>query len=322
MASVNKTDKIFITGHRGLLGSAIQSELKNAGYTNVVTIARKDLDLTEQSSTYDFLEKLKPRAVIHCAALVGGIHANTSRPADFLHENISMQSNVIHGSHKAGVETLLFFGSNCMYPTGPTEPMPEVMLLTGPAEPSNLAYAVAKNAGYVECLSIHKQHGRNYFTVIPASLYGPNDNFDLDQCHVTPALLLRFHLAKKNFDKHFSVWGTGNPRRELMASEDAARGVRLLLEQWDASKGPVNLGAGDDISVREIAETIQRVVGFDGDLKFDTTKPDGSMRKLLDSSKIQKLGFKPEIGLEAGLKKTYDWLLSRTAVRGIKQGEL
>jgi len=319
---VVKTDKIFISGHRGLLGSAIQAELKNAGYTNVVTIARKDLDLTDQSSTFGFLNTLKPKAVIHCAALVGGIHANSSRPADFLYENIAMQTNVIQGSFKAGVENLMFFGSNCMYPTGPTEPMPEVMLMTGPAEPTNLAYAAAKNAGYVECLSLHKQHGLNYYTVIPASLYGPNDNFDVNQCHVTPALLLRFHQAKKTKDKTFTVWGTGNPRRELLYSEDAARGIRLLLEQWDATKGPVNLGAGDDITVKEIAETIKSVVGFDGALEFDTTRPDGSMRKLLDSSKVQKLGFKPQITLESGLKKTYDWLLSRTAVRGLREGDL
>jgi GDP-L-fucose synthase len=229
---------------------------------------------------------------------------------------------VIQGSFKAGVENLIFFGSNCMYPTGPTEPMPESMLMTGAAEPTNLAYAAAKNAGYVECLSLHQQHGCNYFTVIPASLYGPHDNFDLEQCHVTPALILRFHQAKKRRDPEFTVWGTGKPRRELLFSEDAARGVRILLEHWDASKGPVNLGAGADITVKEIAETIQRVIGFEGNLKFDTTKPDGSMRKLLDSAKAEKLGFKPQINLEAGLKKTYDWLLSRTAVRGVREGDL
>lgn len=319
---VEKGDKIFITGHRGLLGSAIQAELKSAGYTQVVTIARKDLDLTEQSSTFDFLQTLKPKAVIHCAALVGGIHANSSRPADFLYENLAMQTNVIHGAFKAGVENLIFFGSNCMYPTGPTDPMAESLLMTGPAEPTNLAYAVAKNAGFVECSSLHKQHGVNYFTVIPASLFGPNDNFDVKQCHVTPALLLRFHQAKKTKDKTFSVWGTGKPRRELLFSEDCARGVRLLLEQWDAALGPVNLGAGDDITVKEIAETIQRVVGFDGRLEFDTSRPDGSLRKLLDSTKIAKLGFKPQVTLEAGLKKTYDWLLSRTTVRGLGEGDL
>jgi GDP-L-fucose synthase len=322
MSKVSKSDKILITGHRGLLGSAIQAELKSSGYTDVVTIARKDLDLTEQNSTYDFLKTLKPKAVIHCAALVGGIHANSSRPADFLYENMSMQLNVIQGAYRAGVENLIYFGSNCMYPTGPTEPMPEMMLMSGPAEPTNLPYAIAKNAGFVQCQSLHRQHGCNYFTIIPASLYGPHDNFDLEQCHVTPALLLRFHQAKKSKDKTFSVWGTGNPRRELLYSEDAARGIRMLLENWDASKGPVNLGAGDDLSVREIAETIQRVVGFEGTLTFDITKPDGTPRKLLDSSKVQKLGYKPIIGLAEGLTRTYDWLLSRTAVRGIKEGDL
>jgi GDP-L-fucose synthase len=322
MSRVSKSDKILITGHRGLLGSAIQAELKSAGYTDVVTIARKDLDLTEQNSTYDFLKTLKPKAVIHCAALVGGIHANSARPADFLYDNVSMQSNVIQGSFRAGVENLMFFGSNCMYPTGPTHPMSEDMLMSGPPESSNLAYAIAKNAGFVQCQSLFKQHGSNYFTVVPASLYGPNDNFNLEQCHVTPALILRFHQAKKAGDKTFSVWGTGKPRRELLFSEDAARGIRLILENWEASMGPVNLGAGDDLSVREIAESIQNVVGFKGDLAFDTTKPDGNPRKLLDSSKVQKLGFKAQIGLEQGLKKTYDWLLSRTAVRGVREGDL
>ncbi len=319
---INKDDKILLTGHRGLLGSAIHAELKTAGYSNVVTITHKDLDLTEQNSTFDFLANLKPKAVIHCAALVGGIHANTSRPAEFLFDNIAMQSNVIHGSYKAGVDTLMFFGSNCMYPTGPTTPMAENLLMSGPPEATNLAYAAAKNAGHVECLGLYKQYGCNYYTVIPASLYGPHDNFDLEQCHVTPALLLRFHKAKKAGDKQFTVWGTGKPRREMLFSEDAARGVRLVLEQWNATKGPVNMGAGDDLSVEEIAQTVQRVTGFKGSMTFDTSKPDGVQRKLLDSSKIQQLGFKPQISLEAGLKKTYDWLLSRTAVRGIREGDL
>lgn len=319
---IQRDDKILVTGHRGLLGSAIVAELREAGYGNVVTIARKDLDLTEQNSTFDFLKTLKPKAVIHCAALVGGIHANTNRPADFLYENLSIQSNVIHGSFKAGVDTLIFFGSNCMYPSGPLDPMAESLLMTGPAEPSNLAYATAKNAGYIECLSLHQQHGCNYFTAIPASLYGPQDCFDLERCHVTPALLLRFHMAKKSGDKEFVVWGTGKPRRELLFSEDAARGVRLLLEQWEAAKGPVNIGAGQDFTVGDIAQTIQRVVGYQGRLTFDTSRPDGVQRKLLDSSKIQALGFKPEVSLEQGLKKTYDWLLSKTAVRGVRPGDL
>jgi GDP-L-fucose synthase len=209
-----------------------------------------------------------------------------------------------------------------MYPTGPTEAMPETMLLTGPAEPSNLGYATAKNAGYVHCLGLHKQYGVNYFTVIPASLYGPHDNFDLNMAHVTPALLLRFHLAKKAKDEFFTVWGTGKPRRELLFAEDAARGIRLLLEKWHASKGPVNLGAGDDLSVKEIAETIQKVVGFEGQLKFDLSKPDGNPRKLLDSTKAKAIGFSPLISLESGLKKTYDWLLSKSVVRGVKPEDL
>lgn len=320
--SIAKADKILVTGHRGLLGSAILAELHSSGYSNVVTVARKDLDLTEQTSTLGFLNTLKPKAVIHCAALVGGIQANSSRPADFLYENVTMQSNVIQGSLKAGVENLVFFGSNCMYPTGPVEPMAEEMLMTGPAEPSNAAYAAAKNAGYVECQSVFQQHGCNYMTVIPASLYGPHDNFDSEQGHVTPSLLLRFHQAKKKKLEELSVWGTGKPRRELLFSEDAARGVRLVLENWHASKGAINLGAGGDLTVQEIAQTIQKVVGYSGKLLFDTTKPDGTMRKLLDSSRASKLGFKPSVSLEQGLKKTYEWLTGGAQVRGVRPGDL
>jgi GDP-L-fucose synthase len=200
--------------------------------------------------------------------------------------------------------------------------MPEEELLQGPAEPTNMAYAAAKLSGFVQCQSYFKQFGRNYFTVVPASFYGPHDNYDLNQCHVTPALLLRFHMAKKKKDPTFSVWGTGQPRRELLYVADAARGVRMLLEGWHASKGPVNLGAGDDLSVADIARTIKRVVGFDGELVFDTSKPDGNPRKLLDSARINSLGFKPEVDLETGLKKTYDWLLSGAQVRGVKAGDL
>lgn len=319
---ISKSDKIFVTGHRGLLGHAVVDTLNNSGYSNLITVPKEELDLTNQSATEFFIKDIKPKAIIHCAALVGGIQANSSRPAEFYRINAALQTNVIHGAHLADVQTLMFFGSNCMYPTAAAQPMPEEAILTGPAEPSNLAYAAAKLSGFVQCKSYHQQYGRNYFTVIPASLYGPHDNFDLNQCHVTPALLLRFHKAKKNNDSQFVIWGTGKPRRELLYVEDAARGIQLLLENWDASKGPINLGAGDDISVREIAETIASVVDYKGDLVQDTSKPDGNMRKLLDSTRVQKIGFQPKVNLKDGLKQTYDWLMSGARARGIQPGDL
>ncbi|MGE0526033.1 MAG: GDP-L-fucose synthase family protein [Bdellovibrionales bacterium] len=314
--------RLFVSGHRGLLGRAVVEELRRAGYRNILTVSREELDLTSQGATEDFLKSTRPDAVIHCAALVGGIHANSSRPAEFLRDNVMIQTNVIHGSHLADVNTLVFFGSNCMYPVAAPQPMPEETLLQGPIEPSNLAYGAAKIAGMVQCQSYFKQYGRNYFTVIPASLYGPHDNFDLQSCHVTPGLLLRFHQAKTRGDPEFTVWGTGRPRRELLYVDDAAAGVRLLLERWEAAKGPVNLGAGEDISVREIAETIQKVVGYKGKLIFDTSKPDGNPRKLLDSARARALGFHPEMNLEEGLRRTYDWMLSGAAIRGVHAREM
>jgi len=310
------TDKILITGHRGLLGSAIVQELKNAGYNTLIVAARSELDLTDEAKTHRFLKEAKPDAVIHCAALVGGIQANLARPADFLEQNLRMQTNVIHGSHLAGVPTLIFFGSNCMYPSGAPQPMKEEDLLQGPMEPSNLAYGTAKAAGFIECQTHCQQYGRNYITLIPASLYGPHDNFDVNTCHVTPALLLRMHQAKKLNEPEFKVWGTGKPRRELLHSQDAARGVRLILEKGPQT-GPLNLGAGSDFTVAEIAEEIKKTVGYTGKLVFDTLKPDGSMRKLLDSSRIFNLGFKPQMSLADGLQQTYKWLLSGDKVRGV-----
>lgn len=318
---MKKSDPIFISGHKGLLGSAIVAELKAQGYANLITVPRAELDLTRQSETFAFLKKIRPKAVIHCAALVGGIQANSKRPGEFLADNLSLQHNVIHGAHLAGVENLIFFGSNCMYPTAAPQPMPESQILQGPMEPSNLAYGAAKVAGVVQTDSYRKQYGRRYFSVIPASLYGPNDNFDPQQSHVTPALLLKFHQAQLKGLPSIDLWGTGKPRRELMFSSDAARGVILLLEKYDAGLGTINLGAGDDLSVREIGETIAEVVGFKGKLEFDTSKPDGNMRKLLDSSRANGLGFKPSVSLREGLKKTYEWLKTADFVRGVPRSE-
>ena len=263
----------------------------------------------------------KPAAVIHCAALVGGIQANTTRPAEFSAVNLVLQNNVIHGSHLAGIKHLVFFGSNCMYPTGANQPIPETQLLQGPMEASNLAYGTAKAAGVTQVDSYRKQYGYRYFSVIPASLYGPNDNFDPAQSHVTPALLLKFHQAKIKGASSIQLWGTGEPRRELLYSADAAKGTILLLEKYTAEQGTINLGAGDDLSVREIGETIAQIVGFAGKLEFDNSKPNGNMRKLLDSSRARSLGFKPQVALREGLNRTYAWLKSADFVRGVSRSD-
>lgn len=322
MPNVQRSDGIYVSGHTGLLGQAVVRRLTSEGYTNIITCPHSELDLRDQAATYRFLETMKPKAVIHCAALVGGIHANSSRPAEFLFDNLAMQANIIQGAHLNGVQHLIYFGSNCMYPVAAPQPMAENLLLSGPMEPTNIAYGAAKAAGMVQVESYTKQYGRNYMCVIPAGLYGPHDNYDLAQCHVTPALLLRFHVAKKEGQPSFSVWGTGKPRRELLYVDDAARGIQLLLENYSAKDGPINLGAGNDLSVREMAEAIQSVVGFKGELTFDLSKPDGNPRKLLDSSKIQKLGFEATTSVRDGLQKTYDWLLSAPFVRGVKPGTL
>ena len=320
MPELKKTDSIYVSGHHGLLGSAVVAELKVNGYTKIVTASRDELDLTDQAATYAFLRELRPRAVIHCAALVGGIHANSKRPAEFLAQNLFMQAHVIHGAHLADVPHLLFFGSNCMYPTAAPQPMPEAQILQGPMEVSNLPYGAAKVAGLVQTDSYRKRSGRRYFTIIPASLYGPHDNFAAEQSHVTPALILKFHQAKVQGAETIELWGTGNPRRELLYVADAARGVVQLLETYDANLGAVNLGAGVDLTVREIAETIAKVVDFSGRLIFDKSKPDGNMRKLLDSSRARQFGFQPAISLVDGLKKTYAWLLTAEQVRGVRPG--
>jgi GDP-L-fucose synthase len=320
ISELRKSDAIFVSGHRGLLGSALTAELKLQGYTNVVTVPHSELDLTDEQATHS-LKSTKPRAVIHCAALVGGIQANSKRPAEFITDNLRMQNNVIHGSHLADVQSLIFFGSNCMYPTAAPQPIAEAQLMQGPMEPSNLAYGAAKVSGLVQTDSYRKQYGRRYFTVIPSSLYGPNDCFDPLQSHVTPALILKFHQAKVRNSPTIDLWGSGQPRRELLFSGDAARGIVLFLEKYDASQGAINLGAGDDLTVKEIGENIQRVTGFQGKIEFDRTKPDGNMRKLLDSSRAESMGFKPMVSLESGLKQTYDWLLSADHVRGVPRHE-
>jgi GDP-L-fucose synthase len=316
MRRLSRSTSVFVTGHEGLLGSALCTELRKAGFEKVLTVPRSQLDLTNQEQTCAFLKRERPGAVVHCAALVGGIRANIARPGDFITQNLEMQVNVIHGSHLADVEHLVFFGSNCMYPSDAAQPLKEDSLLSGPIEKSNLAYGIAKAAGLVQVRSYLEQFGRRYFTVIPASLYGPNDNFDLETGHVTPSLLLRFHQAKEGGVPEVVLWGTGKPRRELLHAADAARAVILLLDGYDAQKGPINVGYGDDYSVEEIGRTIAEVVGFEGKVSFDTSKPDGAARKLLDSSRIEAMGFKPELSLTQGLKQTYDWLVSAPKVRG------
>lgn len=315
---ISKTDRIWITGHTGLLGQALRSELKRAGYNDILTCARSHLDLRDGAKTFSFLKEHRPRAVIHCAALVGGIQANSARPAEFITDNLQMQSNVIHGSHMHDVEHLIVFGSNCMYPLTAPQPIKESELFKGPMEPSNLAYGTAKMAAMVQVESYAKQYGRRYFCVIPASMYGPFDAYDPARSHVAAALMLRFHLAKKKGLKAVELWGSGKPLRELLFSQDAARGIVQLLENYDASRGAINLGAGEEFSIKDLAHHMAAAVGFAGDVQFDQVHPDGNPRKLLDSAKAFEYGFRPQVKLDHGLKLTYDWFLSSDCVAAFR----
>ena len=317
ISDLKRSDPIFVPGHRGLLGSAVVAELEHQGFSNIITRSRDELDLTHQQDTFAFLKAARPRAVIHCAALVGGIQANSRRPAEFLAQNLMIQYNVIHGAHLADVRDLIFVGSNCMYPTAAPQPIGEAQLMQGAMEPSNIAYGAAKVAGVVQVDSYRKQYGHRYFSVVPASLYGPHDNFDPELSHVTAAMILKFHLAKRAQVPAVQLWGTGKPRRELLFARDAARGIILVLQNYDSDLGTINIGSGGDLSVREIGEAIAHVTGYRGQLEFDASMPDGNMRKLLDSSRVRSLGFEPTTSLQQGLALTYDWFLTSESVRGV-----
>lgn len=305
---VEKSDKIFIAGHRGLVGSSLVRKLKQEGFANLLTRNRAELDLRNGSDVDHFFAEEKPAVVILAAAKVGGIKANSDLPVEFLLENLQMQNNVVRAAHDAGVRKLLFLGSSCIYPKHAPQPIPESALLTGPLEPTNEAYAIAKIAGIKLCQAYSREYGANFISAMPTNLYGPNDNFDLLSSHVLPALLRKAHIAKEEGTRELVVWGSGQPRREFLHVDDLAAACVFLLENYDSPE-IVNIGCGEDVSIRELAELICEIVGFTGDLAWDTTKPDGTPRKLLDVSKIHALGWRHRIGLREGIARTYQWFL-------------
>jgi GDP-L-fucose synthase len=314
---VEKSEKIFVAGHRGLVGSALVRKLEGDGFTSLVTRDRAQLDLRNETDVDRFFAAQKPELVIFAAAKVGGIKANNDQPVEFLLDNLQIQNNVIRAAHEAGVRKLLFLGSSCIYPKHAPQPIPETALLTGPLEPTNEAYAIAKIAGIKLCQSYAREYGSNFISAMPTNLYGPNDNFDLLSSHVLPALLRKAHDAKKRGDRELLVWGSGTPRREFMHVDDLAAACVFLLEKYDRPE-IINVGCGEDISIRKLAELICEVVGFRGNLTWDTTKPDGTPRKLLDVSKLHELGWQHTIGLRKGIARTYEWFLQNAASENSK----
>ena len=308
----DKSDKIFVAGYRGMVGSALMRRLEAEAFSNVVTRERAQLDLTDESAVAKFFAEEKPDIVILAAAKVGGIKANNDCPVEFLVENLRIQNNVIRSAYDNGVRKLLFLGSSCIYPKFAPQPIAESALLTGPLEQTNEAYAIAKIAGIKLCQAFSCEYGANFISAMPTNLYGPNDNFDLETSHVLAALLRKAHEAKMHNDQKLIVWGTGKPRREFLHVDDLASACLLLLEKYDSPE-IINVGCGEDSSIRELAELICEVVGFDGELAWDTTKPDGTPRKLLDVSKIRALGWKPAIPLRDGIKRTYNWFVANFA---------
>jgi GDP-L-fucose synthase len=303
---LKKTDSIFVAGHRGLAGGAIHRELQQAGYENLLTRTRAEVDLRQREQVRQFFATQRPQVVVVAAAKVGGIKANNDFPVEFLIENLAIQNNVIEAAHDFGVEKLLFLGSSCIYPKFAPQPIPETSLLTGELEPTNEPYALAKIAGIKLCQAYAREYGRNFISAMPTNLYGPGDNFDLNTSHVLPALLRKVHEARERGDATVPVWGTGTPRREFLHVEDLASACRFLLENYNDPQ-IVNVGFGSDVTIRELVELICEVVGFRGDLVFDPTKPDGTPRKLLANNRLTQLGWRPQISLRDGIQKTYEW---------------
>jgi len=311
---MEKSSRIFVAGHRGLVGSAICRALEQEGYRNLVLRTHAELDLTDRSATRAFFQEQRPEHVFVAAAKVGGILANDTYPADFIRENLEIETSVIDASYRSGVERLLFLGSSCIYPKMAPQPIKEEYLLTGPLETTNRAYALAKIAGIEMCWSYNRQHGTKYVAAMPTNLYGPGDNFDLRNSHVLPALMRKVVEAKQNGEKTLVVWGTGKPRREFLYSDDLAEACVHLMNLPDArfnallseEEAPlINIGTGEDLTIRELAELISRVLDFDGELVFDTSRRDGTPQKLLDVSRIHSLGWKAQVSLEEGIRRTY-----------------
>ncbi|URD37931.1 GDP-L-fucose synthase [Methylobacterium tardum] len=312
---------IFVAGHRGMVGSAIVRRLRELGHERVLTADRQALDLLDQAAVRQFFAEHRIDQVYLAAAKVGGIHANNTYPAEFIHDNLLIQTNVIHAAHMSGVDRLLFLGSSCIYPKLAEQPMREDALLTGVLEPTNEPYAIAKIAGIKMCESYNRQYGRRYRSVMPTNLYGPNDNFHPENAHVLPALMRRLHEAKAEGRATVTVWGTGRAMREFLHVGDMARASVFVMEMDDAlyaantrpDLSHINVGTGEDCTIRQLAETLARVIGYEGDLAFDATKPDGTPRKLMDVSRLTAMGWRPQIGLEDGLRQTYGWFLENHA---------
>ena len=305
---------VYVAGHRGLVGAALVRELERRGVGNLVLRTHAELDLRNQAAVEAFFAEVRPSQVYLAAAKVGGIRANDTYPADFLRDNLQIQTNVIDAAWRHGVQKLCFLGSSCIYPRLAPQPINEDALLTGPLEPTNEWYAIAKIAGIKLCQAYRRQYGFNAISLMPTNLYGPGDNFDLENSHVLPALIRRFHEAKLRGDPEVTVWGTGTPRREFLHVDDLASAVVHLMATYE-SEQLINIGCGEDVTIRELAELVARVVGFKGRLVFDTTKPDGTPRKLLDVSRLAALGWKPRIGLEEGIRATYEWFVRKGDVR-------
>lgn len=299
--------RVFVAGHRGMVGSALCRALAGEG-CEVLTAGRDALDLTDQRSVHDWLAREAPDVVVVAAAKVGGIKANDTYPADFLYENLMIEANLIHGAHLAGIDRLLFLGSSCIYPKFAEQPIREDSLMTGPLEPTNEWYAIAKIAGIKLCDAYRRQHGRHYISAMPTNLYGPGDNYHPENSHVVPALLRRFHEAREVGADTVTLWGTGTPRREFLHADDLAAALVVLLKRFDEA-GPINVGYGDDLPIRELAGLVAEVTSFDGEIVTDPSKPDGTPRKLLDSARMHALGWHPQIDLRTGLKDAYRWFL-------------
>lgn len=328
---MDKFAKIFVAGHRGMVGSAIVRRLQEQGYSNLLVRTRSELDLCNQAAVEAFFREQKPEFVFLAAAKVGGIIANSTYPAEFIYDNLQIQTNVIHHSWLNDVKRLLFLGSTCIYPKNAPQPIKEEYLLTSPLEPTNDAYAIAKIAGIYQCRSYNRQYGTRYLAAMPNNLYGPNDNFDLEKSHVLPALMRKFHEAKRAGSPSVTIWGTGSPLREFLHVDDLAEACLFLMNLDDAgynrlvddSNAPalINVGSGEELTIRDLALLVKRAVGFEGDLVFDTDKPDGTMRKLADASRIQALGWQHRIGLEDGITDTYQWFLENLSDSGDVKGE-
>lgn len=303
---MNKSDKIYVAGHRGLVGSAIVRNLQTKGYTNIITRTHKEMDLKNQAQVYEFFETEKPDVVVLAAAKVGGINANNTAPAEFAYENMQIQCNVINAAHENKVKKLLFLGSTCIYPKMAPQPIPEDALLTGPLEQTNEAYAIAKISGMQMCKYYKRQYGDDFISCMPTNLYGPYDNYDLSGSHVMPAMIRKFHEAKVNNTPTVELWGTGSPLREFLYVDDMADACVFLLENYSGEQH-VNIGTGKEVTIKELAETVKRTVGFKGDIIWNSSMPDGTPRKLTDVTKLHGLGWTHKVELEEGVKLAYEW---------------